>query len=215
AWCCAKDPEARPQDADALQGELEHLLQRFSEEALDRRPPGYRDDASDLFSGLETASHTNAMQLAPFAHGGPPGSSQSVHEAPSATQKDGARTAEDADEPSGPDTTSVHARRSLDDATRVLPEGAVADESAERSSAHAAGSVASGSEPSAHQDPAVPTHVLGSTEPYRAWVWLLIFVLAACMVAYLGWLAGVTFLAQGSADPSVGAATFAVQAPPA
>ncbi|MUN54629.1 protein kinase [Kocuria koreensis] len=215
AWCCAKDPEARPQDADALQGELEHLLQRFSDEALDRRPPGYRDDAADLFSGLETASHTNAMQLAPFAHGGPPGSSQGEHEAPSAASEDEARTADDADEPSDPDTTSVHARRSLDDATRVLPEGAVADEPAGPSSAHGAGSVASGTDPGAQQDPAVPTHVLGSTEPYRAWVWLLIFVLAACMVAYLGWLAGVTFLSQGSSDPSVGAAAFTIQAPPA
>ncbi len=191
SWCCAKDPENRPQDAEDLHGELVHISRRLTDDALDRRPPGYREDSADLFSGLETASHTRPVQLQELR-------------APTTGSK-ASRIAVDTDLPeehamadrprenvaAEPMTESVAAQRPLDAATRVMPTGPTPDSTgapprreAEAHSSH----------------PAVPTHVLGSTEPYRAWVWILIFVLAACMVAYLGWLVGVSILSD---DPSV------------
>lgn len=182
AWCCAKEPENRPHDAEALHGELEHVLRRLPDESLDRRPPGYREVSTDLFSGLETASHTRAVQRAPV----PP-----QRENPSVARWDSGDLDglpvddESSDAGTGPATTSVHAQRSLDDATRLMPEQAVGP---------VPGAAPSSSAGEAPSDPRVPTHVLGSAEPYRVWVWILVFVLAACMIAYLGWLTGVSFL---------------------
>ncbi|WP_129659267.1 protein kinase domain-containing protein [Rothia uropygialis] len=208
SWCCAKEPENRPQDAAALHGELEHIQRRLTDAALDRRPPGYREDSSDLFSGLETASHTRPVQLAPFDQENSGNTSEGI----SATRLHPDDTDAESTDPdssttthmSDPEVTSVHAQRSLDDATRVLPENSPGATRASRPAAHTEGN-GTGPETSRDpRDPRIPTHVLGSAEPYRAWVWLLVFILSACMVAYLGWLVGVSILSDHSAALSLG-----------
>ncbi|WP_082469988.1 protein kinase domain-containing protein [Curtobacterium sp. S6] len=199
SWCCAKEPENRPQDAADLHGELEHISRRLSDAALDRRPPGYREDASDLFSGLETASHTRPVQLQSLRE-----PSEDVGVSPVAEDA-GPSTARYAQDPmpetdaqiypeeSAPDT--VEAQRPLEPATRVMPAGDVPK---------TAGAHRKGVAQDPATDPATPLHVLGSAEPYRVWVWILVFVLAACMTAYLGWLVGVSIVSRDSSVLSSG-----------
>lgn len=210
SWCCAKEPENRPQDAEDLRGELEHISRRLSDESLDRRPPGYRDDASDLFSGLETASHTRPVQLQGLREpSGGAGAATSAAErvGPSATRETSDSAWDHAPDhdaeasrgvPEESPTETVEAQRPLDAATRVMPTENIPN---------AAGPHREREPQTGSTDPAVPLHVLGSAEPYRAWVWILVFVLAACMTAYLGWLVGVSIVSRDSSVLSEGLAS--------
>ena len=250
AWCCDKDPDNRPQHAEDLLGELLHISQDLGAEALDLRPPGYREDARDLFSVLSTDSHTAAVDLPemprPPERGAPGGAAGS-----NAAGRGGAVPEEDdagtspvtgptvavspegavgaaplpggplpaAEDPETPEeepgsrtpyqaederpTESVTAARGLDDATRAFSPGRTAA-AREQPGPRAASA-------QAPRDPAVPLHVLGGGGQHRGWVWLLVFVLAACTAGYLGWLLGVEILSQqvgqaGTAVGSLGAA---------
>lgn len=175
AWCCAKDPDNRPQHAEDLLGELLHIQDDLGDEALDRQPPGYRVDARDLFSVLSTDSHTAAVDLV-GAEGPVTGPTVAV---PAREEPDAAA------DPGG------------EDATRVFSPGQLPVGRGERDPVP--------ERPEEPGDPAVPLHTLGRSGQHRGWVWLLVFVLAACTAGYLGWLLGVEILSHqqiGAAVPA-------------
>lgn len=194
AWCCEKDPQHRPQEAADLLGELEHLEQTLTDEALDRTPPGHRPDSSDLFAPLSTDSHTAPAGLRIPSPELPPGT-------PGGGTEETGPAASFSEGPTAVQSPSTGRREPRVDADAANP----VEQAPEAPATRVIGASPSPAE-RAHGafDPSVPQTRLGSSAPYRGWVLLLVFVLLACTVAYLGWLLGVQFL--GGAEPGAAGA---------
>lgn len=199
-WCCEKDPEHRPQRAADLLGELEHLRESLTPAALDLAPPGHRPEAEDLFSVLRTDSHTDPAGLRAV--------------------------------PAGPDDADADAPPPRTQPTRLLPAdpaptahpGSDLDErpGADRSPADPTQSIraaAGGSrvfrDAQAPRDPRSPRVVLGRGGPYRGWILVLIFLLVACAVGYLGWLLGLQLIGSGYGTGTAAALFGGRAGPPA
>ena len=186
AWCCEKDPEHRPQRAADLLGELEHLRESLAPAALDLAPPGHRQESEDLFSVLRTDSHTDPAGLRAVPAGpddadaAPPPRTPPTRLLP-ADPAPGAHPGPDVDERPGADrspATPTQSIRAAAGENRVFRDA------------------------QAPRDPRSPRVVLGRGGPYRGWILVLIFLLVACAVGYLGWLLGLQLIGSVDAAPA-------------
>ena len=211
AWCCEKDPQRRPQQGRDLLGELEHLRQELSPESLAAQPPGYHQDSTPFFAVLRPDSHTEVVPLTPCST---PRHSEASH---SETDAASASAAEDeqatvavsqplADAAAEPIVGSRRAWADLD--TPPAPE---ASSSASTDAVDQHGAPSSNPADSAHRsDPRIPEISWDGKTPYQGWVWLLVFLLLACVAGYLGWLAGLQLIDSGP----VSAASLLPAGPP-
>lgn len=203
-WCCAKDPGERPQRADDLLSELEHLAASVGEEALKARPPGYREDEEPFFAVLRPDSHTEVLPRAAQHPTPPPPGSAPEPRFPGTSDATAVISASAA--PSYQAAQSFQAAHSY--------QAAPSHHTAQSSHIAQVQNSARPTPEQAHADPQEPMIQLGGEAPYRGWVWLLVFLLLACTAGYLGWLLGVQVIGGQSIDPAAAPALTGAQAAP-
>ncbi|MEU6856236.1 protein kinase domain-containing protein [Rothia kristinae] len=203
-WCCEKDPEHRPQRAADLLGELEHLRESLTPAALDLAPPGHRPETEDLFSVLRTDSHTDPTGLRAV-----PAEQDDPDAAPPPRTQPTRLLPPDTDLDELPRTD-----RSPTALTRHL-QAAPAQAAVPAEGPPAAGQDRVIRDAEAPRDPRSPRVVLGRGGPYRGWILLLIFLLVACAVGYLGWLLGLQLIGSGYGTGAAAALLGGRAGPPA